>query len=53
MFYFVREKIVAGLMWVKYTPIKEQIVNIMTKALGSTRFGKLITKLIVLKRPLD
>ena len=45
--YFVRERILQKLLHVKHTPAHDQIANILTKPLSSTRFQLLRDKLSV------
>lgn len=51
-FYFIREKILAGILQVKYVPSQEQIAYIMNKTLASSSFSQLRTKPNDLPRPL-
>ncbi|XP_062088456.1 uncharacterized mitochondrial protein AtMg00810-like [Humulus lupulus] len=46
--YFVREKIINGQLNVRHTPALHQIVDVLTKALSSTRFLLLRDKLSVI-----
>jgi len=47
MFFFVREKILAQQLIVSHVPALDQWADVFTKALSSTRFAVLRTKLNV------
>lgn len=49
-FHFVSEKFISGSLVVEYTSSQEQIYDILTKPLASSRFVNLKTKLSVLCR---
>ncbi|XP_019054646.1 PREDICTED: uncharacterized protein LOC109115269 [Nelumbo nucifera] len=51
--HFIREKVAAGLLLINHIPSHDQIADILTKHLPSTRFNDLTAKLIVSKRPLS
>jgi hypothetical protein len=52
-YHFVREKVINGDTSVKYISTLDQVVDIFTKGLSSTRFSLLKSKLLVAPSPLS
>eukprot|EP00253_Pinus_taeda_P026733 PITA_26733 len=49
--HFVRDCVQRGAMQLRYTPTGEQVANILTKALGRTKFDYLREKMRMIKNP--
>ena len=52
-FHLVRERVINQALYLQYTPSEEQLVDILTKPLSTSRFQSLRTKLTVLHSPLS
>eukprot|EP00253_Pinus_taeda_P027298 PITA_27298 len=49
--HFVRDRVQRGALWFRYTPTGEQVADILTKALGRTKFVHFREKMGMVKNP--
>ena len=49
--HFIRDCVQQGVVQLQYTPIGEQVANILTKALGKTKFFYFREKMGMIKNP--